>query len=269
MVGAAGSQQLDQRKALEGVDGGDDQDVQGGGHDGGPLDLPEALEIGRAVHFSSFYDGLIHVAQGRNIQNDGLAHRGGQQDEDDAAQSEPLIAQPVDVLVDQTQRLAQIVEDAIVIVVHPLPDNGNGNRTGDNGQVEHAAEKAGGPLGQIHDGRADPQREGAGHRHRYDDDDEGVLQSTQEDLIGEQLFVVCKADKDIGAVHGGIKEARDHAEDHGVDDEPQKEDQAGQKEEIGCDGLLPDQCAAALWLFDFYGGSSQENHQTFRLAPVK
>ena len=30
MVGAAGSQQLDQREALEGVDGGDDQDVQGG-----------------------------------------------------------------------------------------------------------------------------------------------------------------------------------------------------------------------------------------------
>ena len=90
-----------------------------------------------------------------------------------------------------------------------------------------------------------------------------------EKAISEQLFVVCKADKDIGAVHGGIKEARDHAEDHGVDDEPQKEDQAGQKEEIGCDGLLPDQCAAALWLFDFYGGSSQENHQTFRLAPVK
>ena len=41
----------------------------------------------------------------------------------------------------QPQRLAQIVEDAVVIVVHPLPDNGNGNGTGDNGQVEHAAEK--------------------------------------------------------------------------------------------------------------------------------
>ena len=103
VVGAAGSQQLDQRKALEGVDGGDDQNVQGGGHDGGPLDLPEALEIGRAVHLGSFYDGLVHVAQGRNIQNDGLAHRGGQQDEDDAAQSEPLVTQPVDVLVDQAQ----------------------------------------------------------------------------------------------------------------------------------------------------------------------
>ena len=55
----------------------------------------------------------------------------------------------------------------------------------------------------------------------------------------------------------------------GVDDKADKEDEAGQQEQVTCDGLLPDQCAAALWLFDFYGGSSQENHQTFRLVPVK
>ena len=32
------------------------------------------------------------------VQHDGLAHRGGEQDQDDAAQSKALIAQPVDVL---------------------------------------------------------------------------------------------------------------------------------------------------------------------------
>ena len=43
----------------------------------------------------------------------------------------------------------------------------------------------------------------------------------------------------IGTVHGGVKEARDHAEDHGVNDEPQKEDQAGQQEQVGRGGLPP------------------------------
>ena len=175
MVGAAGGQQLDQCKALEGVDGGDDQDVQSGGHNGGPLDLPEALEVGSAVHLGSFHDGLIHVAQCRNVQHDGLTYGGGEQDQDDTAQCEPLVTQPVDVLVQNTKALAQIVEDAVVVVVHPLPHHGNGDRAGDHGQVEHAAEKACRPLRQVHDGGGHPQREDAGDGHRHDDDDEGVL----------------------------------------------------------------------------------------------
>ena len=264
VVGAAGRQQLDQCEALEGVDGGDDQDVQGGGHDGGPLDLPERLEIVGTVHFGCLDDGLVHVAQCGDVQNDGLAHGGSQQDEDDAAQSEPLIAQPVDVLVDEAERFAQIVEDAVVVVVHPLPHDGNGDRTGDDGEIEHAAEEAGGPLRQIDDGRADPQRERAGNRHGDHDDDDGIFQCADEDGVCEQLFVVRQADEDVGAIHGGIEEARDHAQDHGVDDESQEEDQAGQKKEVGCDGLLPDQCAAALRLLDRCSLCSQENHQTFR-----
>ena len=95
--------------------------------------------------------------------------------QDDAAQSKALIAQPVDVLVNEAQSLAKIVEDAIVVVVHPLPHHGNSHRAGDHGQVEHAAEKAGSPLGQVYDGRGDPQREGAGHGHGHHHDDEGVL----------------------------------------------------------------------------------------------
>ena len=209
---------------------------------------------------------LVYVAQCGNIQDDGLADGSGQQDEDDAAQCEPLIAQPVDVLIEQAEALAQIVEDAVIVVVHPLPDDGNGDGTGDNGEVEHAAEQTCGPLRQIDDGRADPQRERAGDRHRHNDDDEGVLQCADEDGIGEQFFIVCKADEDVGAVHGGIEEAGHHAEDHGVDDEPHEEDQAGQKEDVGGDGLLPDQCAAALRLLDFCSLCSQENHQTFRFA---
>ena len=175
VVGAAGSQQLDQCKALEGVDGGDDQNVQSGGHNGGPLDLPEALEVGSAVHLGSFHDGLIHVAQCRNVQHDGLTYGGGEQDQDDTAQCKPLVTQPVDVLVQKAKALAQIVEDAVVVIVHPLPHHGNSNRAGDHGQVEHAAEKACRPLRQVYDGGGHPQREDAGDGHRHNDDDEGVL----------------------------------------------------------------------------------------------
>ena len=264
MVGAAGSQQLDQRKALEGVDGGNDQNVQGGGHDGRPLDLPEALEIGGTIHFCGFHDGLIHIAQSRDVQHDGLTDGSRQQNEDDAAQCKPLVTQPVDVFVDDAEGLAQVVEDAVVVVVHPLPHHRDGHRSGDNGQVEHAAEKAGSPLGQVYDGGGDPQREDAGDGHRDHHDDDGVLQCTEEDGVGEQLFVVCQTHKDIGAVHGGVKEAGHHAQHHGVNDEAQKEDQAGQQEAIGSKGLAPDQRTAALWLLD-RRFCSQENHQSFRL----
>ena len=62
-----------------------------------------------------------------------------------------------DVLVNEAQSLAQIVEDAVVVVVHPLPHHGNGDRAGDHGQVEHAAEKACRPLRQVYDGGGHPQ----------------------------------------------------------------------------------------------------------------
>ena len=71
----------------------------------GHLIFQNALEIGRAVHLGRFHDGLIDVAQGRDVQHDGLAHRGGEQDEDDAAQGVPLVAQPVDVLINECRRL--------------------------------------------------------------------------------------------------------------------------------------------------------------------
>ena len=102
------------------------------------------------------------------------------------------------------------------------------------------------------------------HGHRDDHDDEGVLQSTQEDGVGKQFFVVCQTYKHVGTVHGGIKEAGHHAEDHGVDDEAQEENQAGQQEAVGGECFTPDQGAAALWLLDRCF-CSQENHQSFRL----
>ena len=65
----------------------------------------------------------------------------------------------------------------------------------------------------------------------------------------KQGLVVCHPHKDIRAVHGGVKEAGHHAEDHGVDDEAQKEDQAGQQEAVGGEGFAPYQRTAAFGLF--------------------
>ena len=141
VVGTTGGQQLDQCKALEGVDGGDDQNVESGGHHLGPLDLPEGLHGGGAVHLCCFNKGLVHIVQSGDIKNDGLAHGGGQQDEDDTAKCVLGIAEPVDVLLNQAHVGAQIIENTVIVIVHPLPDHGDGNGTGDNRQVEDAAEK--------------------------------------------------------------------------------------------------------------------------------
>ena len=109
-------QQLNQREALEGVDGGDDQHVECGGHDLGPLDLPEHLELGGAVHLGGLDEGLIHVAQGRHVEYDGLADGGGKEDEDDEPEGGVLVAQPVKAHV-----VGYLIEDAVVGVEDPLP----------------------------------------------------------------------------------------------------------------------------------------------------
>ena len=133
-------------KHWEGVDRRDDQDVQRGGHDLRPLDLPEGLQLRGTVHLGGLDQGLVHVAERGDIQHDGLADGGREQDQDDAGQRVAGIAQPVDVLVKEAHRLAQIVEDAVVVVVHPLPHDGNSDRAGDDGQIEDDAEQRGRPT---------------------------------------------------------------------------------------------------------------------------
>ena len=99
-------------------------------------------------------------------------------------------------------------------------------------------------AGQLHDAQRTEYLEGFGIR---------VLRFSNLDVM-----------QHFDAVHGGIKEAGHHAEDHGVDDEAQKEDQAGQQEAIGSEGLAPYQRTAAFGLFHCRL-CSQEDHQTFRL----
>ena len=68
-------------KHWEGVDRRDDQDVQCGGHDLRPLDLPEGLQLRGTIHLGGLDQGLVHVAERGDIQHDGLANGGREQDQ--------------------------------------------------------------------------------------------------------------------------------------------------------------------------------------------
>ena len=84
---------------------------------------------------------MIHVAERRNVENDGLADGGGEEDENDAPEREARIAQPVYILVNDAEALEKIVEHAVAAVVHPFPDDRYRNRAGDDRQIEDAAER--------------------------------------------------------------------------------------------------------------------------------
>ena len=240
VVGAAGGQQLDQREALEGVDGGNDQDVQGGGHDLGPLDLPEHLELGGAVHLGRLDEGLVHVAQGRHIQHDGLADGGGEQDQDDTPDGGGGIAQPV-----IAGGAEDLIQQTVVRVEHPLPYHGDRHGAGDHGQVEHAAEEGAGHCLHLIDGGADPQGKCGNGGHRYHHDDDGIQEPFPEDGVLSHFGIVGKADKlGGGAVQAHFLEAEHHAHDHRDHHKADEKDQAGQQEQVGGNSFPPDQSLA-------------------------
>ena len=66
---------LDQREALEGVDGSDHHDIQCGGQKAGPFDLPEYLKIIGAVYLSCFYIILGNISQRSDIENNGRSYQ--------------------------------------------------------------------------------------------------------------------------------------------------------------------------------------------------
>ena len=242
-VGAALGQQLDQGETLEGIDGGDDQDIEGGGHHLGPLDPPEDLEMIGPVHLGRLHQGLIHVAQGGDVEDDGLAHRGGKQDQDDAPDGKPGIAQPVDGI--RSDAFQNLVEDAVIVVVHPLPHHGDGHGAGDHGQVEDAAERGEHGALQLIDGRGHPQGERTHRRHGHDDDQEGILQGLQKGHVLPQIDKVFQSHElDVARVHIGVGKAVEDTNDHGDDNKSQEKDQAGQQKQITGDGLPAYQCPA-------------------------
>ena len=71
------------------------------------------------------------LPRAETYRTNGLADGGGEQDQDDAAQGVSGVAQPVDVLVKDAHGFCQVVEDAVVVVEHPLPHDGDGDGAGD------------------------------------------------------------------------------------------------------------------------------------------
>ena len=153
-----------------------------------PLDLPENLELGGAVHLGGFNEGLIHVAQSRHVQHDGLADRGGKQNQDYKPDSGFRVAQPV-----KASRARHLVKDAIVGVQNPLPHHRDGHRSGDHRQVKHTAEEGAGNRVHLIDGGTHPQGESGDTRHRHHHDEQSVQEPPVEHGILEELDIVLLA----------------------------------------------------------------------------
>ena len=220
----------------------------GGGHDLRPLDLPEDLQAGGAVDGGGLLQGLVHVAQGRHIQDDGLADGGGEQDHDDAPDGGAGVAQPV-----KAGGAEDLVQQAVVGVEHPLPHHGDRHRTGDHRQVEHAPEEGAHLAAHGVDGRAHPQRKGGDHRHRHHHDEDGVPQRADEGGVLDHLDVVAQAGKGRGrSVDAHVQETVHKAHAHGHQHKAHKEQQAGQHEQVGGDGLPPGQHPGRVGLVGFW-----------------
>ena len=234
MCRPAGGEKLDQRKALEGVDRGDDEYVERGGHDLGPFDLPEHLTAVRAVYLRRLNERVIHVAERRNVENDGLADGGGEEDENDAPEREARIAQPVYILVNDAEALEKVVEHAEAVVVHPFPDDRYRDRAGDDRQIENAAECRGQRRLHIVDRRGDPERKRAYRRHGNNNDEDRIFQRAEEELILKKLLIVTQTDKDVHGIfaHVGVKEAGVYAQEHGIQHKGDEEEQTRQQKQV-------------------------------------
>ena len=91
------------------------------------------------------------------------------------------------------------------------------------------------------DGGAHPQGEGGDTGHRDDHDEHGVQEALVEHRVLEELDVVVQAGKALDAAQAVFRKAVEYADEHGNDNEADKEDQAGQEEQVGGDGLSPNQ----------------------------
>ena len=160
-------------------------------------------------------------------------------------QGEAGVAQPADVFVNDAHGVEHVVDQAGVLVEHPLPHHSHRNGAGDHGQVEHAAVEAALEGGHLVHHRAHPQREGGDGGHGHDDQDEGVLQGLEENGVLEHLDILGEAHKGEGFAHAVVQEAGDQAHDHGHHDEQDKENERRQQEEICRQGLLPHQRGVA------------------------
>ena len=85
----------------------------------------------------------------------------------------------------------------------------------------------------LTDNRSNPQREETSDGNGHQNNDHCISQCNPENLILEQGLIVSKSDKDVIPSHGGIKKAGEHAHEHGVYHEHDKEQQEGEQEEIG------------------------------------
>lgn len=146
------------------------------------------------------------------------------------------LPQPVQVFADDAQRGEQVVQQAVIGVEHPFPDDRDRDRAGDDRQIEHAAEEGRRNFFHLIDQRGHPQREQAGERHADQHDDKGIGQRLIKFGILKKSDIVIQSDE--GEFRQRIAEgAVDQTHHHRENDEAEEEQQRRSHEQIAGDVL--------------------------------
>ena len=149
-------------------------------------------------------------------------------------------------IVKDPEIFQQVVEDPVIVVKHPLPDNGHCDGTGNDREIEDAAEEGTGPALHVIDRRRDQEGEEAGDRHGDQHDHQRVAQRSEKDIVMKQFDIVSEADEDILHIftHGGVKKAGVDAHEHRINDKHQEKEQAGKHKQITGYGFPSDKSTA-------------------------
>ncbi len=181
---------------------------------------------------------MVHVAQGGDIQHDGLADGGGEEDQDDAPKGHLLTLGPHEALA--AHGTDDVVEKAVVLIEHPLPDHDYRHRARDHRQVEYAPEEGTGSGVHLVNGGAHPQGKGGDRGNGHHHNDHRIDGRLPEDGVIEKADVVIEENEigtGVGVGKAGVGKAGDHAHGHGREDESNEEKQRRQQKQIRYDGL--------------------------------
>lgn len=158
------------------------------------------------------------------------------------------LPQPVQVFADDAQRGEQVVQQAVIGVEHPFPDDRDRDRAGDDRQIEDAAEEGRRNFFHLIDQRGHPQREQAGERHADQHDDKGIGQRLIKFGVLKKSDIVIQPDE--GEFRQRIAEgAVDQTHHHRENDEAEEEQQRRSHEQIAGDVFAP-ACTAQLAAVD-------------------
>ena len=93
-----------------------------------------------SIYLGSFHQGSVHISQRRYIKDDRLPYRSSKEDKNNTPESISFISQPVNILVNQSKCLANIIKNTIIVIEHPFPYYCNCHRTCNYRQIKDTPE---------------------------------------------------------------------------------------------------------------------------------